>query len=473
MSSFPKQRVAIITFVYCFAVAIICGTWSPDGNFGRSSGFALELQPVLGEPEDGSSISSSYGALTVGARKLTEAKAETDPSEERKVSSDSIFSLEITEDDHVVLDLRSTLPRLYHSPEFFAMNYNDMAKNLRIYLYPASQNYNFTQYEYGMNPSEMVSELGVETSSTADTFFNLLVESKRFVTDDADGAHLYFLPISIDRVWAAVGPAKVGEHLRHYLQWLRNTYKLWDLSLGADHFYFSSHAYDPINHRNNLELTKNAIQVASSPLRRNQNFFPHKDISLPSYKSQHIAEVQNLVGASQRPKLVFVSSPPEDIDPIVASVIQKWTSDSDFHVESADQPSPPFEKLLSSRFCVSVSPQAMLNVVDSLRLGCVPVLIADSIIYDLPFQDVLNWKEFSVVLGVKESPNLKTLLSSISTDEYRKMQYLGHQASKHMEWNDPPKPWDAFHMTLHELWVRRHSIKYARRNEDSPSQPQR
>lgn len=47
------------------------------------------------------------------------------------------------------------------------------------------------------------------------------------------------------------------------------------------------------------------------------------------------------------------------------------------------------------------------------------------------------------------------------------MQYLGHEARKHLEWNNPPVPYDAFYMTLLELWERRHSIKCGRRNLNS------
>lgn len=97
------------------------------------------------------------------------------------------------------------------------MNYNDMVKNLCIYFYLVLQNYNFIQYEYGMNFFEMVLEFGVEISSIIDIFFNLFVESKCFVIDDVDGVYLYFLLILIDCVWVVVGFVKVGEYFCYYL----------------------------------------------------------------------------------------------------------------------------------------------------------------------------------------------------------------------------------------------------------------
>lgn len=107
----------------------------------------------------------------------------------------------------------------------------------------------------------------------------------------------------------------------------------------------------------------------------------------------------------------------------------------------------------------------MRSVVDALRVGCVPVLVLDTLLYDLPFQDILNWREFALVTGASEISHLKKMLTSMPAEEYERMQYLGLQASKHMQWNDPPAEYDAFHMTLFQLWMRRHSVKYARRSD--------
>jgi len=108
---------------------------------------------------------------------------------------------------------------------------------------------------------------------------------------------------------------------------------------------------------------------------------------------------------------------------------------------------------------------SLRNVVDALRAGCVPVLLSDTLFYDLPFQDILKWHEFAVVMGASEMGRVKEVMTSMPAGEYKRMQYLGMQASLHMQWNDPPKAYDAFHMTMFELWVRRHSVKYARRTE--------
>lgn len=90
-------------------------------------------------------------------------------------------------------------------------------------------------------------------------------------------------------------------------------------------------------------------------------------------------------------------------------------------------------------------------------MGCVPVLIKDD--YVIPFSDVLNWKTFSVIIPVKDIPNLKKILLSIPQRQYIKMQRRGIQMRKHFVVNSPPKRYDVFHMILHSIWLRRLNIR--------------
>ncbi|CAK9196934.1 unnamed protein product [Sphagnum troendelagicum] len=278
-----------------------------------------------------------------------------------------------------------------------------MMEKLKVYVYPAQNESN--KYELGFSSEEPV----VEPRSTADFFFKNLAESE-VVTEDPEEAQLFLLPVSIDGMLSDLSLDEIGGQLRRYVQQTREEYEFWNRSLGADHFFLSCHGYPPDGHRNFLELSKNAIQVACTPLRPTQGFFPHKDIVMPPYK-----------------------------------------------------PLPQFyKKLGTSRFCLSFVPHETLDLVDFLRFGCVPVMISRSGFSTLPLQDVLNWHEFAIVLDVKEIGNLKDILADISDDKYERMQYLGLQASKHMEWNTDPVAYDAFHMILYELWLRQYSVRYAR-----------
>lgn len=413
-----QSLVVLLTLLCCCAAALtICGVWSTA--FPRRESRHADVRS--GGDDTGVRLSSSE-IWTAGARALTST------------------------DDAESGELQSSLPLLYHLPQIFALDYQEMTENLRVYIYPNSQTGTQNDsYEY-IAANEADSGQGGD--STATGFFNLLASS-RFLTRTPDEAHLFLLPVSIDALHGALGAAGVGNHLRHYVQTIRDSYKFWDRSLGADHFYLASHGFERVNHRNNLELAKNAVQVACAPLEPTQAFYPHKDIVIPHYSL-------TFPYSAARSTLAYVN-----LDLALSPLLpQAWESDPEF-VMAQSEASPGFA---SSKFCISLS---MRNVVDALRHGCVPVVVSDSVIYDLPFQDVLNWREFCVMVGTEEVADVKSVLTSMAPAKYATMQYLGLQASKHMEWNNPPAAYDAFHMTLFELWMRRYSVKYARRSEAS------
>ena len=358
---------------------------------------------------------------------------------------------EVSDEEHGAL--QASLPRLYHSPEIFALSYDEMWNRMQVWVYPEQEGNEKYEHKFEGHGEELTEEL----TSTADLFFRLLARSE-FVTESPAHAQLFLLPISIDALWVDLGPTNVAEQLRRYIAKIRTDFPYWDSSLGADHLYLSCHAFDHNNkHRNILEFSKNSIQAACAPLRHNQQFYPHKDMVFPDYKPITDQEIRAaLTGRTHRTTLAYFGASSPEI---------AHNLDSDFHVEADPSPhrSSVYSKLARSKFCVSVPPHESLSIIDALRFGCVPVLISKTVFHDLPFQGSLNWREFVLVLGMEDLPRLKTILTSLSGPKYRQMQYLGYQASKHLEWNNPPVAYDAFHMTLVDLWVRRHSIKYARR----------
>lgn len=351
--------------------------------------------------------------------------------------------------------LQGSLPKLYHSPEIFSLSYDEMWKQMQIWVYPSQE----ARYEHKYDGTVGATE---DLTSTADLFFRLLLHSE-FVTENPTQAQLFLMPVSMDALWLEVGPAGVAEQFKRYVQKVRTGFPYWDRSLGADHLYLSCHAFDRASkHRNFLELGKNSIQAACAPLRHKQVFYPHKDMVFPEYKPVITQQQIRAAVARRGVARAILAYFPATRD---ASSVLDLHADADFDIESDPTPhrSAVHAKLASSKFCVSLPPYDALSVVDALRFGCVPVLVAQSVLHDLPFQGFLNWRQFSIVLGMEDLPNLKTILLSVAPAKYVEMQYLGHQASKHLEWNNPPVAYDAFHMTLLELWVRRHSVKYARR----------
>jgi len=108
-----------------------------------------------------------------------------------------------------------------------------------------------------------------------------------------------------------------------------------------------------------------------------------------------------------------------------------------------------------SKYCICPSGYEVASprIVEAIYLECVPIIISNN--YVLPFSDVLNWKAFSVQVEVKDIPNLKKILLSISPRQYIRMQRRVKMVQRHFVVSSPPERYDVFHMILHSIWLRR------------------
>ena len=116
--------------------------------------------------------------------------------------------------------------------------------------------------------------------------------------------------------------------------------------------------------------------------------------------------------------------------------------------------------MLRSKFCIHVRGYGVntARIGDAMYYGCVPVIIADY--YDLPFADVLDWSSFSVVVATRDIPLLKKILESIViSNEYQRLRDNMLKVRQHFQWHPSPLDFDAFHMALYELWLRRNYFR--------------
>ncbi|GKA88809.1 probable glycosyltransferase [Tanacetum coccineum] len=69
--------------------------------------------------------------------------------------------------------------------------------------------------------------------------------------------------------------------------------------------------------------------------------------------------------------------------------------------------------------------------------------------------EVLNWDAFSVIVAEKGIPDLKSILTTITDEKYKELQYEVKKVQRHFLWNVKPLKYDLFHMTLHSIWYNR------------------
>jgi hypothetical protein len=345
---------------------------------------------------------------------------------------------------------------MYRNAKSFHRSYLEMEKNLKVYVYEEGEPPIFHE-----GPCRNL-------YSTEGTFIYEIEKNNQFRTKDPSKAQLYFLPFSVTRLVQYVYNtdsrydfSPIERTVIDYVDLISRRYPFWNRSLGADHFMAACHDWGPKTSFSIPYLHKNSIRALCNA-NTSEKFNPGKDVSIPEIKLISYQTTGTIGGPSpsKRPVLAFFAG--GNHGPVRPIVFKHWenSNDTDIRVHSYLPKGVSYYKLIrQSKYCLCPSGYEVASprIVESIYTGCVPVLISDNFVP--PFSDVLNWKSFSVEVPVSEVPNLKRILSSISTRRYLRMQRRVLQIRRHFEFNSPPKRFDVFHMILHSVWLRRLNIR--------------
>ncbi|KAF6176002.1 hypothetical protein GIB67_032625 [Kingdonia uniflora] len=294
-----------------------------------------------------------------------------------------------------------------------------------------------------------------QTSSLQSLFHSSLLKTP-FVTTNPQEAHLFYIPFPLD-----TSPRSISRVIRY----LRNDYPFWNQTLGADHFFVFCDGIGYESDRNLVELKKNSLQLSCFPS-KNGNFIPHKDLTLPPLVTPY-----GLYGLKARFRGYFNGlSRNSSFVTVSTTLFKEMKDDNDFVVEHVDGDELSSSSYGESKFCLFLygdETAGMFGIGEALRLGCVPVIISDRPVIELPFMDVLRWSKIAMFVGLENGvKELKSVLDGGCGEKYEEMRRLGKIVSKHFDWSGSvmsPQPFDAFHTVLYQLWLRRHTIRYARR----------
>ncbi|KAK2968554.1 hypothetical protein RJ640_009399 [Escallonia rubra] len=319
----------------------------------------------------------------------------------------------------------------YLSPTTLFPNYQKMLTTFKIYTYTP--------------PSQFTSTVTTQPES----LFTTSLLASPFVTQDPEEAHLFFLPFH---------PDLPTRSLARQVRELRQKLPYWNRTLGADHVFLSLSGIDYSSDRNSLELKKNSVQISRFPT-TSGHFIPHKDITLPPLNPSPLA-VPHAPPANKT--ATYLGYMRADGLPEESSIVNELINDPDFVIGS--QPSDGLGEMGNSKFCLFVYGGEVTWIGEAMAAGCVPAVVADRPIQDLPLMDVLRWTEIAVFVGTRGGARgLKEVLRGVGEERYERMKGLGAEASRHLAWNAAPQPHDAFHMVMYQLWLRRHTIRYTRR----------
>ncbi|KAJ6366400.1 hypothetical protein OIU77_002894 [Salix suchowensis] len=339
--------------------------------------------------------------------------------------------------------------KLFHTPEDFNVDYMEMEKNFKIFVYP----HNTTICDEPRKPDGEYASEGL--------FFENLYQS-RFLTKDPDKAHLFLIPTychSLPAEGRSVNERSMA--MVDFVMSLISEDPYWNRTLGADHFFVTCSDIHVTATARIVNLMKNSIRVMCSP-RYDVEYAPHKDVSLP-----------------QKTTLAFWSGQPDSH--IRETLINNWGFDPELEIHIGFEASTAegrwefHDDLSKSKFCICPGgPQLDGVLAAAINYGCVPVILSDY--YDVPFKDILDWKKFSVIIKEIDVYQLKKILAEIPKNGIRSPAHqrnhdhslyivflnslLVNQVQKHFEWNLPSVRLDAFHMVMYELWMRRRVTKY-------------
>eukprot|EP00257_Ricinus_communis_P008322 XP_002525728.2 probable glycosyltransferase At5g03795 [Ricinus communis] len=339
---------------------------------------------------------------------------------------------------------------VFHDRDIFQEDYKEMNRSFKIYVYPHRQNDPFANV---LLPVDF--EPGGNYAS--ESYFKKVLMKSHFITKDPTKADLFFLPFSIARLRhdPRIGVEGIQDFIRAYVYNISQKYPYWNRTGGTDHFYVACHSIGRTAMEKAEEVKFNAIQVVCSSSYYLSGYIAHKDASLPQVWPRQ-GDPPNLA-SSERQKLAFFAGSINS--PVRERLLQVWRNDSEIYVHYGRLNTSYADELLGSKFCLHVKGFEVntARIADSLYYGCVPIIIANH--YDLPFTDILNWESFSVVVATLDILYLKKILQGVSSDRYVMLQSNVLKVRKHFQWHFPPVDYDAFHMVMYELWLRRSSVR--------------
>lgn len=210
----------------------------------------------------------------------------------------------------------------------------------------------------------------------------------------------------------------------------------------------------------NEELYDKSIRVLCNA-NKSEGFKPEKDVTLPEVNlpDGFLSNATTKPSSTSRSILAFFAGGAHGF--IREYLMHQWQSkDKDLLVyEYLPKNLNYIEFMAKSKYCLCPSGYEVASprIVESIFMGCVPVII--SVNYSLPFSDVLDWSKFSVEIQVEKIPEIKRILEEIPVDKFKELQEGVEQAQKHFVLHRPAKRFDLLSMVFHSIWLRRLNLR--------------
>jgi hypothetical protein len=108
-------------------------------------------------------------------------------------------------------------------------------------------------------------------------------------------------------------------------------------------------------------------------------------------------------------------------DPEFAIVTKQWSFDVSNHALDAFRTATSASKFT---LCPRGYGAQSFRTYEAMQLGSVPIYVHDDNLW-LPFNDIVPWHKFAVLVHEKDLPGLKNILADISDEAYSNMLHMG------------------------------------------------
>ncbi|KAL8547239.1 hypothetical protein ACS0TY_006817 [Phlomoides rotata] len=288
------------------------------------------------------------------------------------------------------------------------------------------------------------SAIRVKNSSEADALFVPFFSSLSY---NRHSKRLGKHNISVDRL--------LQERLVEFLK-SRNE---WKKSGGKNHLIAAHHPNSMLFAREKLgsamfvlaDFGRYPIEIANI----------EKDVIAPYKHMVRTIAADNSAGFNERPTLVYFQGAiyRKDGGAIRQELYYLLKDEKDVHFTfgsvEAHGVSKAGKGMASSKFCLNIAGDTPSSnrLFDAIASHCVPVIISDDI--ELPFEDVLDYSEFSVFIRASDAVKngyLLNLLRGIKPDKWTKMWERLKEISRHFEYQYPSRPNDAVDMIWQSVY---------------------
>ncbi|KAM0000887.1 putative xylogalacturonan beta-1,3-xylosyltransferase [Helianthus debilis subsp. tardiflorus] len=308
--------------------------------------------------------------------------------------------------------------------------------NLKVYIYELPSKYNTDWLSNNRCSNHLfASEVAIHKALT----------KSRVRTFDPSVADFFFVPVYVSCKFNTVNGFPAIGHARGLLSsavdFISSEFPFWNRGNGSDHVFVASHDYGACFHAMEdravaegiPEFMKNSIVLQTFGVKYRHPCQDVEHVVIPPYvspeKVRAILSVSPVTG--RRDIFVFFRGKmevhPKNVSGqyyskrVRTRILRKYGHDRRFYLKR-NRFAGYLSEIVRSVFCLCPLGWAPWSprLVESVALGCVPVIIANGIM--LPFENTVPWSEISLTVAEKDVGKLGRILDDVAATNLSSIQ---------------------------------------------------